>query len=145
MENASKALLMAASILIGVLLLSFMAYMFLFMSNYAGTVQENLYAKETHEFNAQFQVYDKRSDLTIQDVKSIVNLVNNYNSKFDNEENNVQAIKMNFLGITNKKNIEQKVNEILENTLGASLAKIYTCSLGQTDGKVSKVTITEAK
>ena len=142
MENASKALLMATSILIGVLLLSFMAYMFFFMSNYSETVQENLYAKEIYEFNTQFQIYDGRSDLTIQDVKSIVNLVNNYNSKFDDEENSIQAIKMNILGENSKVAIENEITDILKKYQ----ANTYKCDIEyDSDGKVSTVTVKEGK
>lgn len=134
MENASKALIMAASVLIGVLILSLMAYLFLFMSNYAGTVEENLYAKETYQFNVQFQEYDEREDLTAQDVITIVNLVNNYNSKFEQGKNDPQAIKIT--GLT-----QDRINNILTNNLVTT--KTYKCKIKYGNEKVSQIIITE--
>lgn len=134
MENSSKALIMAASILIGVLILSLMSYLFLFMSDYASKVEENLYAKEIYEFNAQFNEYDEREDLTAQDVTTIVNLVNNYNSKFEQGKNDPQAIKLTGLS-------QDKINNILNNNL--ETIKIYKCKIKYGNEKVSQIIITE--
>lgn len=134
MENASKALIMAASILIGVLILSLMSYLFLFMSDYASKVEENLYAKEIYEFNTQFNEYDEREDLTAQDVTTIVNLVNNYNSKFEQGKNDPQAIKLTGLS-------QDKINNILNNNL--ETIKIYKCKIKYGNEKVSQIIITE--
>lgn len=134
MENASKALIMAASILIGVLILSLMSYLFLFMSDYASRVEENLYAKEIYEFNAQFNEYDERDNLTAQDVITIVNLVNNYNSKFEQGKNDPQAIKVTGLS-------QDKINNILNNNL--ETIKIYKCKIKYGNEKVSQIIITE--
>lgn len=124
MENASKALLMATSVLIGVLLLSLMAYLFLFMSNYAGTVQDNLNAKEIYEFNVQFQQYEDREDLTAHEVQTIINLVENYNSKFDAKERDPQAIKI-----------------IGGNDITLESTSTYKCTITYNNGKVSKINI----
>lgn len=134
MENSSKALIMAASILIGVLILSLMSYLFLFMSDYASKVEENLYAKEIYEFNTQFNEYDEREDLTAQDVTTIVNLVNNYNSKFEQGKNDPQAIKLTGLS-------QDKINNILNNNL--ETIKIYKCKIKYGNEKVSQIIITE--
>lgn len=134
MENSSKALIMAASILIGVLILSLMSYLFLFMSDYASKVEENLYAKEIYEFNAQFIEYDERDNLTAQDVITIVNLVDNYNSKFEQGKNDLQAIKI--IGLT-----QDKINNILNNNLESN--KTYKCKITYGNEKVSKIQITE--
>lgn len=127
MENASKALLMATSVLIGVLLLSLMVYLFVFMSNYAGTVQDNLYAKEIYEFNAQFQQYEGREDLTAHEVQTIKNLVDNYNSKFETSSD-PQAIK-----IPGTENITLETE------------KTYKCTIqyNNANGKVKQIKITE--
>lgn len=132
MENASKALLMAASVLIGVLLLSLMAYIFLFMSNYAGTVQDNIYSKEIYEFNAQFQQYEGRDDLTAHEVQTIKNLVDNYNSKFENGSQDKQAIKITGV---NYIKLEQEPEKKIK----------YKCIIkyNENTGKINKITINE--
>lgn len=86
MENASKALLMAAEVLVGVLLLSLMATIIYFFTNYQAEIESNQNAKEIYRFNSQFEVYEAKESLTAQDVLSIYNLAQNYNSKFENEQ-----------------------------------------------------------
>lgn len=96
MENSSKALLIIAEVMVGVLLLSLVAALFFLFDNYQQKTQENINSRELHEFNARFQAYEEK-ELTPQDVLTIFNIVNEYNLKFDGEE--VVSIK----GITKSK------------------------------------------
>ena len=121
MENASKALLMGTSILIGVLLISILVYVNTVMSSYSGAVQDNLYAKEVYKFNTEFQIYDGKKDLTAHDVKSIVNLVNDYNANFENGSNDVQAIKIQTSGFN--------LNTFLQTDLYTIKDLIFICKL----------------
>ena len=93
MENASKALLMAAKVFIGVMLLILMIFLYITMSSWGRNVQSNIDIKEISEFNAQFTVYDGRSDLTAQDVVSIINLAKNYNEKYEGINFKIDVIK----------------------------------------------------
>lgn len=81
MENASKALLMAASVLIGVLLMTLMAYVFYFSSDYSSKIKDNIAAKDVYQTNVKFEVYNERNDLNIHDVQTIINLVEDYNKE----------------------------------------------------------------
>lgn len=65
MENASKALIMVSSILIGVMILAFMVYMFSDASklNKRHEVRES--EKEISAFNAKFQVYESFTDRVV--------------------------------------------------------------------------------
>lgn len=128
MENASKALLIAAEILVGVLLLSLMAALFFLFDNYQQKTQENINAKELYEFNAKFQAFEGK-ELTPQDVLTIFNMVNEYNLKFDGEE--VIGIK----GIN--KNIVKNNSEFLNTT---KRYEIKSLEYGQ-DGKVYEIII----
>ena len=107
MENASKALLMATGILLGVLLLSLLVFVFYFMGSYSSSVQENIDAGVIYDFNIKFQEYDGRKDLTAQDVVTIYNLVQNYNSKFE------QVSDIHKIQITGN----VKINDILQTNL----------------------------
>ncbi len=119
MENASKALLIATSVLVGVLLVSVMVYIFYFTSKYSSQIGQNLQSKENYEYNIKFQVYDQRDNLTPQEVKSIINLTNDANSK--NEE------QIKIIGI-NTSNFSIQENE---NT--------YTCKITQyKNGKITR-------
>ena len=79
MENASKALMLAAEVLLGVLLLTLMVFAFQELRNFSDTVNENIQAKTIAEFNAQFTKYEAKTNLTAQDVITIGNLAKNYN------------------------------------------------------------------
>ena len=71
MENASKALLMAASVLIGIILISLMVIMFMNSGNVSGSYDKTISQEEISVFNSNFTKYVGRN-LTIHEVKSII-------------------------------------------------------------------------
>lgn len=72
MENASKALLIAAGVLIGVLLLSLMITLFVSASSISKTYDETKNAEAIQQFNANFTKYLEQN-LTIHQVVTICN------------------------------------------------------------------------
>lgn len=81
MENASKALIMAGSILIGLLILSVTVYLFVTFGATSRQIHAEIDASRLNEFNTQFTSYETKDDNTIYDIISIVNLArenNNY-------------------------------------------------------------------
>lgn len=112
MENASKALMISAEVLIGIILASLMVFLYVTMSSWGRGIEENINIKEVYEFNAKFTVYDQREDLTAQDVVSIINLAKNYNEKYE--------------GIDFKIDIERKSSFPSGTTLNRDLLKIDT-------------------
>ncbi len=86
MENASKALIISAEILIGVLLLTFLVFMLNSMDTFSQTVNSNIETKNVNEFNSQFETYNGRNNLTAQDVITIGNLARNYNNTEEGQE-----------------------------------------------------------
>ena len=54
MENASKALLMIAGVLLGVLILTIMVYVFNHFGNYNQEVMEEMREKDIQAFNNNF-------------------------------------------------------------------------------------------
>ena len=115
MENASKALLMAAEVLVGVLLLSLMASLFFVFNNYQQKTQENIDSKEVYEFNVKFQEYENVT-LTPQDVLTIINMVKDYNEKYGAETIKIDtSIKAEntekFLNPNNSVNYKMKITE----------------------------------
>lgn len=83
MENASKALLIAGEMLIGILLLFLLVYFSKMASSYTNQVESNIAVKQIQEFNAKFEVYNNRNNLTPQDVVTLSNIVKNNNGKKD--------------------------------------------------------------
>lgn len=60
MENASKALVIAGGMLIGLLTVSILVVMFFIVSSMANTKEEQLSQQELKEWNAQWESYNKR-------------------------------------------------------------------------------------
>jgi len=83
MENATKALYMAAGTLIAILLLS----LFVFAVNRFGGFAQRMTAQIEGDaiaiYNAKYYDYNGKIDITIQDVISIINLAKDSNDSFD--------------------------------------------------------------
>ena len=83
MENASKALIMAATILIGVAILSLGVYLFTYFGNYAKDVEGENRANQIAQFNSQFLKYQGSEDITIYDILTVANLAKQNNENYD--------------------------------------------------------------
>ena len=82
MENASKALLMAAGVLMGMMILSLAVYLF---ANFGGTssqIHENIETNQLNQFNSQFTSYVGKENVTIHDVISMANLATQNNQNY---------------------------------------------------------------
>lgn len=82
MENASKALIMAGGVLIGIIIISMGVYLF---SNAAAIPKEyssKLNKDRLAAFNVQFEAYN-REDVSAQDIVTVVNLAVQNNRQYD--------------------------------------------------------------
>lgn len=95
MENASKALLMAGEILIGMLLLFLLAYFSNMAQNFTSQVDRNIEAKQIQEFNAKLEVYNNRNNLTPQDIITLSNVVKENN----NAESYYTQMEISIIGV----------------------------------------------
>lgn len=102
MENASKALLIAAGVLIAILLLTLFSYLMRQMGSSTSGIYSKLSQREITEFNQKFLNYEGRgiysvgkdnegndlyNPLTVQEVATLINLARDSkdNSKYLNE------------------------------------------------------------
>ncbi|MCI9177037.1 MAG: hypothetical protein HFJ28_00240 [Clostridia bacterium] len=93
MENASRALVIAGSVLIGVLLLSIGVYIFTMYGDYSKSIYEKIEDAKNDQFNSQFlKYYGSRTDnnnkeetilCTAHDIISIANLAKQNNVKYE--------------------------------------------------------------
>lgn len=91
MENATKALLIAAGVLIGVLILSLGTYLYFTLGDYVSNTQEEMEIVETGKFNVKYTQYInvnpdtgiQEFEVTIQDVITAANQA--YQNNFENE------------------------------------------------------------
>lgn len=99
MEDASKALFIAAGILIGILVLSLGVYLFVYMSGETGKISVRIEENQLQEFNEQFLKYQNKSDLTIYDIISVANLATEYNIKSQLKSSNRGNMQSEYIAV----------------------------------------------
>ena len=88
MENASKALIIASSILLAILLISLVLYARSSVSEYQNSKLELDRVENLAKFNDQFAQYD-RKDVAGYELISLANKIADYNLKYSkNGKNN---------------------------------------------------------
>ena len=102
MENASKALLMAAGILMGILVLSLAVFLFANFGSTSSQIRSDITSNQLTQFNTQFTIYAGRNDITIYDIISVANLAK------ENNKNSDSKIHVKVIGISSS---GYKVNE----------------------------------
>lgn len=113
MENASKALLIAGGFLIGILLASFMMFLFKSLSASSSDLYESMTSSQITEHNQKFLAFEVKDGndnnyLTPQDVITIINLAKDHNAK-PKVPTTVSVYMENFSGVDN--NIDLAVEE----------------------------------
>lgn len=83
MENASKALIIAGSVLIALMIIGALLLMFSNLSNYQGTETQGTREAQVVEFNNKFETYN-RNDIRGTDMISLMNSVLDYNQRRGN-------------------------------------------------------------
>ena len=156
MENASKALLMAAGVLMGVVILSLAAYLFVTFSSSADDVKSEIANNQLNKVNSQFLAYEQREDLTVYDILTAVNLAENNNKYYQLEpgDTNYITVKVDN-SVVNSTDIEKKIKpeslekegEMKEDNLGGKSLKNYRCNVLLSDitGRVNAVNFSSNK
>ena len=88
-ENASNALMMAGSVLIGLIVVSAFVGLFVSFTNSSMKIEERLAETQLKEFNAHYEIFtssdsdeingDFTSRVTIYDIVSLINFTKQYN------------------------------------------------------------------
>lgn len=89
MENASKALIIAGGVLIGILVLSLIAYLFIYFGAHTSEVNDIAEQRQLAKYNAQYTVYENNNNLSVYDVVNIINIAHENNLKYKDESENV--------------------------------------------------------
>lgn len=84
MENATRALIMAAGVLLAILLISLLIYAWSLYSNYQSSRDELIAIEDTAKFNSQFTGYN-RDDVQGYELLSLINQVIDYNERRTND------------------------------------------------------------
>lgn len=160
MENATQALIIAAGVLVGILILSLAVYLFSIMGGYAANTQKQIEKDEIAQFNSKFLKYDGLKNLTIQDIITVKNyaLENNREDGSYNPtsnacraaENNayidvfyaeVEAAAHMQSALIMDKEDEQLLSEEIQRINDGKETKRFTCEVvfNSTSGRVSKI------
>lgn len=83
MENASKALIMAAGVLIGLLVISLAVYLFVSFGSSSAEINKQNDINQINQFNTQFTSYIGKEDVTIYDVISVANKATDNNIYYE--------------------------------------------------------------
>lgn len=152
MENASRALMMAAGVLIGVMIISIGVALFTSFSGYGRQITENIDQTKIDEWNTNYLKYENSKEVTIHNIVSLANNAKQNNVKYELENEktyneNSYYVQVDIGKQTNiEKLSEEEKNELLKaNSLVADSevknnltykVKYYTCA----EIKVSLVT-----
>lgn len=133
MENASKALLMAAAMLVGILILSIAVYLFVSFGATSAEIHKQNEENRLNQFNTQFTAYEGKKDVTIYDVITIANLATENNIYYEFEQRNNTDGKDNYIsvylqdtGYIEKAYSNNTRNTNYDNLLSADLENIDT-------------------
>lgn len=111
MENASKALLMAATVLVGILILSIGVYLFSIFGDFSSETAKQIEEKKISEFNAQFYKYLGQKECRAHDIVTVANLANenNKNNEYTDSDRNTGTYYIKV--IVDGKSYEGKTND----------------------------------
>ena len=148
MENASKALIMAAEILIGVMIISIGVYLFQMFANYSEENYKKISDTQIAEFNNRFFKFHGKTinsegetvslKCTIHDIVSLANYAQQHNKQYEIEEEggfseNSLYVQIDLEGVRNLEKRENSylVDLIKQNSLidGTSSTKYYECTV----------------
>lgn len=139
MENGSRALLMAATVLLGIFLLSIMIYMFRAGGRVSKAYDDKQINQQLEAHNGKFEYFDSNKN-TITDVISLANLV--YSTNEEGEYNNGYAVDLEIdcegttYSVPNEKKLTDR-NTILEDGTVIEIYKLLNTPLKDLIGKES--------
>lgn len=87
MENASNALIIAGSILIAIIILSIGVLLFSSYTKVGESYEQTQATEALTKFNSKFTMFEGRTDITAQEIVSLVNYARNYNKE---KETNIE-------------------------------------------------------
>ena len=137
MENATKALLIAAGVLIGIMVLSLGVSLYFSLGSYVDSTKEQLEANEIAKFNTQFIKYNNTTlneegnevvtfRVGIQDVVTAANIAYENNKNLGdingeaNENNLFVAVNVKYNGSQQLNNIQVNINSQATNVWNSS-------------------------
>ena len=145
MENASKALLMAAEVLIAMMIVSLGVYVFYTYSQTSREIHDKKAEQQLVEFNAKYTKYVDQTTLTIYDVRTIANYAKKDNENLvDSEKIEVMFEGSNVVNKTEPEWDAQIQSQVGDIRNGNTELRKYKCIEPEytENGRVKKIKIT---
>lgn len=145
MENASRALMIAAGVLVGLLILSLAVYLVQIFGDYAADMQSEIAENTLAQFNEKYMKYNGLNNLTIQDVVTVKNnaLENNFSysnynlSQRAGDNNSFIDVFINGTWILGETDEELLKSELEDN--GGSTRYSCVVQVNQNTGRVNRI------
>lgn len=80
MENTTKALIMAAGVLLAIIILSLTIYLVNSFKSFTQEYNENLEKQQLDKFNSNFTVFQGRNNIAMHEITTLVNLAKKFNT-----------------------------------------------------------------
>ena len=141
MENASNALIMAAGVLIGVLILSLAIFLIIDFGQTSSEINQRVTDQQLVEFNANFTSYEGKEGLTIYDIVSVAGFARENNNYYDNQDYYKVTVKIGNKEIKNSDNL----NNLIKEEQNTTPLPQYKCSVKEyhDNGRVKTVIFTK--
>lgn len=128
MENASKALIMAGSILIGVIIMTIGVTIFTSFGSTSEKIQKQMNEKAIAEFNAHFTKYVGMQDCTIHDIVSLANFARKFNKEIEIDSYITVILDNKNLATETGRNVENLIKLLEEEPIENKDIKYYKCT-----------------
>lgn len=129
MENASKALIMAGGILVGVLILSLMVYLFADFGSTSAQINAQNKQNQLTQFNSKFSAYEDKEGLTIYDVITVAGYAKENNKYYEGNQSNQIIVYLENKQIQD--NTQEQYKQLIqtERTQMAPDLPTYSCKI----------------
>lgn len=143
MENASNALIMAAGVLIGVLILSLAIFLIIDFGQTSSEINQRVTDQQLVEFNANFTSYEGKEGLTIYDIVSVAGFARENNNYYDNQDYYKVTVKIGNKEIQNYSS--DNLNNLIKEEQNTTPLPQYKCSVKEyhDNGRVKTVIFTK--
>ena len=144
MENATQAMLIAAGVLIGVMVLSLGVALFSELNSYVESSNERNRFNELNAFNTQFLNYDT-DNLTIHDIVTVAYLANesNFNNNVSEEPTSPLYVTVILDGTPIEANINNNAATLLNDNNNGKIYECFGIRISETTGRVFEINFRE--
>ena len=140
MENASKALIIAGEVLIGIMVLTLMIYIFSAFGNFSSNMHESMVKSQIAQFNENFFTYENRTIITATEIVTIINFAKQSNDSREltrNERTSEYYVRVfiddvdvfnNTKYISNDYDYNEGLTEVLNNFIKNNNTSYFSCN-----------------